>query len=123
MLETATTKDTFNLKKTSTKMPALGHHFGANAVCGCGKTWNEQQENPQICPKLMARLQTLEDLDRVLQRMSAKIRSLEAALADSLATCSVGATLENILRHLIRIESERKAAEKKTRRAKDGQGT
>lgn len=123
MLDTATTRDTFNMKKTSSQMSAMGHGFGPDNTCACGKTWEQQRESPTVCPKLMARLEELERMDRVLQQMSSRVRRLEEALADALASSSVENTLEHILRHLIQIETERKAKEKKSRGGKDGKGT
>lgn len=37
MLDSTTTKDTFNMKKTSSQMPALGYHFGPDNKCVCGE--------------------------------------------------------------------------------------
>lgn len=115
MLDTATTRDTFNMKKTSSQMPAMGHGFGPDTTCSCGKTWEQQRESPTVCPKLMARLEELERMDRVLQQMSSRVRQLEAALADALASNSVESTLEHILRHLIQKAQEEKAKAAKGR--------
>ncbi len=62
------TGDSFNLEKTSDHEPALGHSFGPDLVCKCGREWEEQDRLPTICPLLLVRLRELENFDRTIRR-------------------------------------------------------
>ena len=83
-LNATTEHDSFRLFQTSNQVPALGHTFDPDVTCECGQTWDSQRKGPTVCPLLVARLQTLEDLEREIKRLKNKVRGLEYNLEECL---------------------------------------